>query len=41
MSEAQARRLAAMMTEKQRIDMLLLASVIQAESGREKEETSK
>lgn len=33
MSDAQARRLAAMLTESQRRDMLLLAVVIQAENG--------
>lgn len=32
MSESQARRLAAMLTEQQRRDMLLLASILQAES---------
>ncbi|MFR3178986.1 MULTISPECIES: hypothetical protein [Eubacteriales] len=40
MSEAQARRLAAMLTERQRRDMLLLAAVLQAENGPQQEKTA-
>lgn len=41
MSEAQARRLAAMLTERQWRDMLLIAAILQAESGPQQEETTK
>lgn len=41
MSEAQARRLAAMLTERQRRDMLLIAAILQAEDGPQQEKTAK
>lgn len=41
MSESQARRLAAMLTERQRRDMLMIAAILQAENGPQQEETAK
>ena len=40
MSDAQARQLAAMLTESQRRDMLLLAAVLQAEDSPRQEKTA-
>jgi len=41
MSETQARQLAAMLTERQRRDMLLIAAILQAENGQQREKTAK
>lgn len=41
MSESQARRLVAMLTERQRLDMLMIAAILQAENGPQQEETAK